>query len=110
MMMIRRCRFPTLHRCGAGHETGCRHTILCPALHSLDSYALLLQPIVALLTGCSQQQGPTIVMQTSVMGERRRCNLRERFIRFVLLLRLLRSFITTIITRRSRNIRDRTGH
>jgi hypothetical protein len=50
-MMICRCRFPTLHRCGAGHETGCRHTILCPALHSLDSYALLFQPIVALLTG-----------------------------------------------------------
>ena len=55
LMILRRCRFPTLHRCGAGHETSCRHTILCPALHSLDSYALLFQPIVALLTGCSQQ-------------------------------------------------------
>jgi hypothetical protein len=44
------------HRCGAGHETDCRHTMLCPTLHSLDSYALLFQPIVALLTACSQQE------------------------------------------------------
>jgi hypothetical protein len=55
LMILCRCRFLTLHRCGAGHETGSRHTIPCPALHSLDSYALLFQPIVALLTGCSQQ-------------------------------------------------------
>ena len=53
LMLLCRCRFLTLHRCGAGHETGCRHTILCPALHSLDSYALQFQPIVALLTACS---------------------------------------------------------
>jgi hypothetical protein len=55
LMILRQCQFLTLHSCGAGHETDCRHTILCPALHSLDSYALLFQPIVALLTGCSQQ-------------------------------------------------------
>ena len=53
LIILRRCRFLTLHRCGAGHETGCRHTILCPALHSLDSYALQFHPIVALLTACS---------------------------------------------------------
>jgi hypothetical protein len=66
-MILRRCRFLTLHRCGAGHETGCRHTILCPALHSLDSYALLFQPIVALLTGCSQQkEGDAAELNTSL--------------------------------------------
>jgi hypothetical protein len=52
MMILHWCRFLTLHRCGVGHETDCRYTILYPTLHSLDSYALLFQPIVALLTGC----------------------------------------------------------